>query len=57
MRPIVVVYGHPINVPLESVPSTTTVDRVHAEYIRAVERIYESNKHKYGDKSKSLNIL
>ena len=50
-RPLTVVVGSPISVMRSSDPSPEYIDQVHAEYMEQLERLYETHKHKYGDKN------
>ena len=50
-RPLTVVVGSPISVMRSSDPSPEYIDQVHVEYMEQLERLYETHKHKYGDKN------
>ncbi|CAF4280195.1 unnamed protein product [Rotaria sp. Silwood2] len=46
-HPVVTVVGKPIHVKQNTNPTSEDVDKLHHEYLQAVEELFEVNKHKY----------
>jgi len=54
--PLTCVLGKPIAVPLDKDPSPETVDKIHAEFLTAMQKLFDRHKTGYGWAHKSLII-
>ena len=55
-KPINVVIGAPIKVHQISSPSNEDIDKLHAQYVEALRKLYEEHNPIYGDKDVKLVI-
>ena len=55
--PLTVVVGQPIRVEQCNNPTVEQINELHAQYVSQLVNIYETYKHKYGDKHIQLEIL
>ncbi|CAF1328013.1 unnamed protein product [Rotaria sp. Silwood1] len=56
-HPVVTVVGKPIHVKQNTNPTDNDVDKLHHEYIQAVEELFEVNKHTYRSEHVKLEIV
>ena len=49
--------GKPIAVEKESNPSKETIDKIHAQYMAALIKLFDDNKARFGLKDISLQFL
>ena len=54
--PVHVVVGAPIHIEKIAEPTHVDIDRVHAEYVEALQKLYDDYKDKYGDPNVTLKI-
>ncbi|CAF4623319.1 unnamed protein product [Rotaria sp. Silwood2] len=54
-HPVVTVVGKPIHVKQNTNPTSEDVDKLHHEYLQAVEELFEVNKHKYRLEHKTVH--
>ena len=47
-RPLSVVFGEPLETPFDPEPSKELVAKVHAEYVAAVEKLFNDHKESQG---------
>jgi len=55
--PVDVVVGAPIEVKQNVNYTNEDVDKIHAQYILALEKLYDEHKHKYGSSTRELVIV
>ena len=55
--PITVVVGQPLNITKNDNPTDEEINTVHFQYMQELNKLYETHKHKYGNKNIKLEIL